>query len=424
MVSSPMMLALSLACACLGSQPQAPEGFGASVASAGDLDGDGCPDLIVGDASRREPRPCRGAVWVLSGKEGHVLHEFHASPDPAESTPYFGCAVAAAGDLDGDGCGDVLVGDCGREPLYSSADNEPVASRSRASLGYVRGLSGRDGHLLLEHKGTEPGFGRAITSIGDLDGDGVGDAIVTSRSCAQILSGKDGRLVRTISPKDAPGRSASGLNHTSVAAIGDVDHDGLADVLFAWSGAWRGALVQSGGSGKLLYELSRAGEADCSDYGWASLGIGDVDRDGTPDLAITCLDYQVRVHSGKDGSLLRAIRDARPGGYMEGFGASMAVLGDLDGDQVPDFAVGCEEYIDSGDQYYAAVYSGRSGELLHLIDTAPNFVVVAAAGDVDGDGCGDLLLANWEIGVVRVLSGKTWKILATRSRPAARSTTK
>jgi len=151
--------------------------------------------------------------------------------------------------------------------------------------------------------------------------------------------------------------------------------------------------------------------------GGAIARLGDVNSDGVCDFLVSRIDVAVWICSGKDGSTIREIEDPGRYGYLRGFGHSLAALGDLDGDGVPDFAVGCEEDLDSGDQYDATVFSGRDGSELGVLEAGHEFVVVAAAGDVDGDGVPDVLASRWESGQVKVISGRTGETLRTIRRP-------
>ncbi len=350
-----------------------PESLGASVAAAGDMDGDGRPDLLVG-APDGSPGGLRraGRVLVLSGKDGSLLRAIAGT----EAVANLGASVAAAADLDGDGVPDVLAG-------------APLASRpGLANAGEVRAYSGKTGSPLFVVPGARPKehFGVSVAALGDLDGDGVPDfaagapwASGTGESragIARVLSGRDGSVLFEV-----PGTTAEGAAGEIVGAAGDLDRDGVPDVLVARGpaghmarGVLGGVVVVSGRGGALL--LSLHGTSAAEHFGGAAVDCGDVDRDGVPDLAVGAFGAspgdrtyagQVRVYSGKGGSLLRTIDGE---GEMECRGYSLACAGDLDGDGVPDLLVGSvgETIGDIVGAGRVRAFSGRDGKLLLTID--------------------------------------------------------
>lgn len=127
---------------------------------------------------------------------------------------------------------------------------------------------------------------------------------------------------------------------------------------------------------------------------------------GCPDLEATGLASRVCVYSGRDALRVRHIAELDPGGYEEGFGASVALVRDLDADACADILVGCSETSDQGDAYYAAAFSGKTGELLGRTYTENHFVDVAAFDDdLNGDGLDEFLLGFRELDEVWIVSG-------------------
>lgn len=158
--------------------------------------------------------------------------------------------------------------------------------------------------------------------------------------------------------------------------------------------------------------IAAAAPSSCFDVGVAFAAGRDIDGDGVGDFAIGhsngmgCERGCVEVFSGVDLRTLRVIDEPAPGGYIEGFGASVAFVRDLDGDGAAEILVGCEEDIDSGDGYYVAVFSGRTGKLLDGSLTSGRFVRVAALDqDVDGDGKDEFLLHHPENGDAWIVRG-------------------
>ena len=194
------------------------EAFGELVASAGDVNADGVPDILVGlPKSSRTGLFTAGSVLVFSGADGNQLLRFDGSIEFAN----FGSAIASAGDVNGDGRADIVVGDPffelfnGRVLVYSGLDgaelwrventaNATTFGSTVASAGDVNRdgvpdilvgdpggngltgsvflLSGLDGTLLLRIDGLGGGFGSALASVGDINGDQIPDIIVGAKN--------------------------------------------------------------------------------------------------------------------------------------------------------------------------------------------------------------------------------------------------
>jgi hypothetical protein len=185
------------------------------VAAAGDIDLDGFPDLIVGAPGAHGNA---GLVRVFSGKDGALIHELAGDlPDDI-----FGHAVSGAGELDGDGIPDLVVG----APLSGDAN-----------AGLVRVFSGKDGALIYELAGAaaNENFGTSVGGGGDVNFDGTSDFVVGvplrdsvggDAGTVTVYSGKTGAPV--VSFNGDEGGSHLG---DSVAIAGDLNEDGFADVI-------------------------------------------------------------------------------------------------------------------------------------------------------------------------------------------------
>jgi hypothetical protein len=255
-------------------------------------------------------------------------------------------------------------------------------------------------------------FGTSLALLPDVDGDGRLDLLVGApfaalaagpldggfQGRASVHSGADGALLL-----EAHGQQASELYGWSVASPGDVDHDGIADLAVGapnWDG-WRGRVqVLSGASGALL--LQAAGDSAGDRFGWSLAAAGDLDGDGVPDLAVGAFDDSqplpgsgsVRVLSLASGATLLELGGLQAHDHL---GASLAAPGDADLDGVPDLAAGGvlidAQHEDTGG---VSVRSGATGAELWLVTGTYEGEAfghaLAVPGDVDGDGVADLLV--------------------------------
>ncbi len=167
-------------------------GFASSLTLVGDVDGDQVSDYLVGAYDNRWDKNDRqGRVFVFSGKSGKLLFPIdHPFPQKAAA---FGFSVASAGDVNKDGTADFLIGAFGQDDGSGKA--------------FV--FNGKDGKLLYPVQAPQrqigAGFGWAVASFGDLNGDstpdfGVGAFAQEGAGRVFVFSGHNGKLLRTITP--------------------------------------------------------------------------------------------------------------------------------------------------------------------------------------------------------------------------------
>ena len=385
------------------------------------------------------------------------------------SNDQFGWIARSIGDVDRDGVPDFVT-------------SAPTKNLGGQNAGRVYVYSTRTGKLIWSVDG-KPGdqLGIGIEAAGDVNRDGIPDVVASAPGAgkAYIYSGKDGRVLATMTAEDAADNFGR-----HVAGVGDVNGDGYADVIIGAPGnhGRRGAAyVYSGRDGKLLLTLT--GEREGDQFGSAVTGFtskagtllvagapqagaqhhgrvyvykslsgkpsfvvdaeatgqalgamfvsvpGDLDGDGIPDVfASDFVDSgkapgagRVYIVSGKDGHRLFTLTGQTPG---ENLGTSESIAGDVDGDGRPDLIVGAWQFsgeANSGGRTY--LYSGRTGNLLKTYtcripgDTF-GFDAVGM-GDIDGDGTVDLLITSAWSGIHGYHSGRVFLISSGIAKNAA-----
>ncbi len=355
--------------------------FGRSVSGAGDVNGDGFADLIVGAAGDDNNGNGSGSARVLSGADGTILFTFNG--DSANDA--FGVSVSGAGDVNGDGFADVIVG-------ANLDDNNGDYS------GSARVLSGADGSILFTFNGDSATdqFGRWVSGAGDVNGDGFDDVIVgtrfddnngTSSGSARVLSGADGTILFTFD-----GDSSYDYFGGMVSDAGDVNGDGFADVIVGArlddnNGISSGsARVLSGADGSILFTFN--GDSANDRFGHSVSGAGDVNGDGFDDVIVGAyLDSNngfysgsARVLSGFDGSTLFTFNGDSA---VDNFGISVSDAGDVNGDGFADVIVGAYVDDNNGNKSGSArlFVSTASG----LLDNIPTFTEGDAPVVIDND---------------------------------------
>ena len=389
--------------------------FGLSVASAGDVNGDGYGDVIVGAPYWDGGQPFEGGAWVYLG----WYNGLQSAPDWYEQsdaeTAQFGFSVAGAGDVNGDGYDDVIVG----APFYDSPQVDEGAAW--VYLGSASGLSNSSDWAKASDN-TDAQFGYSVSSAGDVNGDGYADIIVGAPflddegSAWVYLGSPDG----TISKPHWYGKNdqADSEYGTSVGTAGDVNRDGYSDVIVG-APRWDNGQVNEGGVYIYLgspgglstkYTWRQDSDTALALYGHSVNTAGDVNGDGFSDFIVGAPYYEngsegegkAYVYLGAAGSMsLSPVWEKESNQLSAHYGCSVGTAGDVNGDGYADIIVGADLWDDgSGQEGGAWVYHGKSTG----VNSAPNWYAqgnqasahfgasVSSAGDVNGDGYADVIV--------------------------------
>ena len=277
----------------------------------------------------------------------------------------------------------------------------------------------------------EERLGRAVSRAGDVNRDGYADILVgmpgsgtpCSPGKAQVLSGKEGRVLFTFL-----GNQAGDSFGAAVAGIDDVNGDGHPDLLVGApcdqtaspnTGYVR---VHSGKDGSVLFTVTGISGGDR--FGWSVNCAGDVNRDNTTDFVVGALmggtlkQGTVTVFSGRDASILHTFQGEATYDY---FGYAVSGAGDVNRDGYADILVGSPELTLVRDNAYARVFSGKDGQVLVTCSggSGAGFgTSVSGLGDIDGDGYADFVIGcpckpSLGEGHISVYSGRTGQLYYT-----------
>jgi hypothetical protein len=362
--------------------------FGASFTELGDVNGDGISDFAIGSPGYVSPAWSWGGglVEVFSGADRSRL--YGVGPVPGVDS-LLGQNLITLGDINQDGANEFLVGAGGFTPAY-----------------VISGIDGtRLGSIVTNSNGQ---VGMQATTIGDLDGDGLPEFALglpnetvfglTLAGKVMVFDGANWQLRQEIH-----GQTSNRWLGNLLCGPGDLDGNGTPDLLIG--GNDQAILLGEGFTalrGEDLQPIYRLDRRTVRMDIWDLDPAGDFNGDGQVDILAT--GYQnnenetwirgvTRVLSGVDGTELFEVI----GDEFEDFGRKSSLLGDVDGDGTPDFAVLSLPLNRSwASAPKVRVFSGADGDELANVQS-PRFgffiALVAGVSDLDGDGRAEIVLA-------------------------------
>jgi len=450
---------------------------GCSVAIAGDVNGDGYDDLLIGAYGNSDAGSNAGQVYLILGgpsgwNDGVTLDKASASFQGENQDDYAGTSVAGAGDVNGDGFDDILIG------AYGNDWSNPDAGQVYLIFGKATGwnmdttLGKADASFVGTNKADN--LGHSLAGVGDVNNDGFDDFVMGAylndaggidSGQAYLFLGKQAGwfMQQKITDADAsyfgpwPGEEAG----WSLAGAGDVNRDGYDDFLIG--APWDNFAYPSAGAAYLILgkangwsfgvnlksaDASWTGEATNDLLGFAVAGAGDVNGDGFDDILIGAILNDVhglRLDAGQTYLILGkpvgwvlwvpiANSDASFWGeqWWDNSGGALSTAGDLNGDGYDDFMIGAEFNSDgtsnAGQTY---IIMGRPAgwamnlDLRFFADASYigeykgeySGYALSGGGDVNGDGVPDFMIGALCNGDNQ--EGKTYVFLTFSAPPVA-----
>ncbi len=364
------------------------DSLGVSIASAGDINGDGLDDVIIGAPAANESYvvfgrqsgfPATLSLASLNGLNGFTLRGIEGI--------YAGHSVAAAGDVNGDGVADVIIG------AYYAHDSYIVFGRQSGfpTVLNLTDLDGSNGSVLK----LAGGISQSVAAAGDINGDGLGDVIIGTPTAdangldkagkSYVVFGRQTEFPATFKLTDLNGINgfvingidANDFSGWSVAAAGDVNGDGVDDVVIG----------------------APTADPNGNDKAGESYVVFGRQAGFPPAINLANLD-------GRDGFLLN-------GAAVGGWSGGSVTAADVNGDGLGDIIIGAESASPNGtsgagesyvvfgrqSEFPAALnladLDGRNGYVLNGIDADDLSGISVSAGDVSGDGVDDVIIGAW-----------------------------
>lgn len=425
---------------------------GTSVSGAGDVNGDGFEDYVIGAPTNGG----EGSAYVVFGKSGgFAATQSLADLDGTDgfqlvgigAVDQVGKAVSGVGDFNGDGFADLVVATY----RASSEAGSAWVVFGKASFGASIDLSTLDGTNGFRLNGlAQEQAGQAVASAGDVNGDGFGDLIIGAPSqaiyaegAAYVVFGKDSGFSAEMSLGALNGTdgfklfsNVTGYAGEVVSGAGDINGDGFDDVIVASGYEAAYIVFGHGGAFGATFDLtaitSATGFVISGDayVGKSVSELGDVNGDGFDDLIAAAYSYDTNSYAGEAYVIFGGPNPTSVNvssltgtngftilgvGAYDYLGAAVSAAGDINGDGLDDILIGADraDYTaGSSGSGRAYVVFGRSDGFTASINLdVPNDLdgirgfrldgqsaydyaggTLSSAGDVNGDGFDDLII--------------------------------
>ncbi len=408
--------------------------FGVTVSSAGDVNGDGYEDIIIGAPFNDAGGVNAGRAYIYFG--GTVMDSIADVILTGEAAgDIFGISVSSAGDVNGDSYDDVIVG--------AQENSAGGTAAGRVYIYFGGELMDDIADIIMTGTTSNNFFGKCVAGAGDVNGDGYDDVLASapyynnSTGITYIFYG--GSLMDTIPDVVMIGENLVQYFGSSIASAGDVNGDSFADVLIG--GAYNSSSTFAGKAYLYLGGVSMDSTADVvmngemiSDrFGYSVSSAGDVNGDGFSDVIIGSINNDAggmdagRAYVYFGAANMDNIADWISTGEAseDQFGSSVASVGDVNGDGFGDIIVGAYQNDAGGmDAGRAYVYFGAAN-----MDSIADWtftgeaeedlfgLAVGAAGDVNGDGIADVIIGAPYNDFGGVDAGKAYLYLSSPTIP-------
>ncbi|NUM43834.1 MAG: FG-GAP repeat protein [Anaerolineales bacterium] len=393
--------------------------FGRSVATAGDVNGDGYDDVIIGASEYDNGQPGEGRAFVFHGSAVGLSVTPNWTAESNQAFAYFGTSVSTAGDINADGYADVIVG------AYTFDNSSPTnEGQAFAYYGSAAGLSTTPNWT---GESDQTGFfGLSVDTAGDVNGDGYDDVIIGAPyfDNGQVNEGRAFLYYGSAAGLSATANWSVETNNvqayfgSSVGTAGDVNGDGFADVIvsaYQYSNGQynegRAFVYHGSATGlSLIPNWTAEGDQFNAIFGSSAGTAGDVNGDGYADVIVGASNFDngqgasgraFVYHGSAAGLSTNANWTAQSDEVFASFASSSGTAGDVNGDGYDDVIIGSPNYShNQAGEGRAYVYEGSANGLLALASWTTESDKIGAlfgfsvgtAGDVNNDNYADIIV--------------------------------